>query len=154
MPSDIRTRPGHTSLPDPDLSGPHINELVAALPEWLRRTANEAAVEARMLVCVVERLATRYGELEMCLELALHEETSGVDDGGALINAVGAEIGFQELFECLMGSAAIAGHATACMPSAADRESAFKHARQHREENGEPLLLRGLSDFYTRTKSA
>lgn len=71
-----------------------------------------------------------------------------------LATAVGAEFGLSDADECLMGAAEIiqlAACGRAADPYRA-RDAALKHAHQHREEYGEPLLLRDLSDFYRRSQ--
>lgn len=141
-------------IKEADLSGQHINECVERLPGWLREAGLEVAHEAHMLACVVERVTSRFNELERCLYLAMAGELAGLDDGALLATAVGAEFGLSSADECLMGAAAIIQLA-AC-GAAADpyraRDAALKHAHQHREEYGEPLLLRDLSDFYRRSQ--
>lgn len=136
-----------------DLSSAHINECVASLPGWLREAGWASAKEAIMLVCVVERLAARFVDLEMCLSQALWDLGANSVDGGELIVAVEGEVGLAIMHECLMGAAAIISNATSCQADPADRKVALKHAQDHRADAGEPILLGSLTDFYTRTQA-
>ncbi len=134
-----------TRLPDANLSVPHINELSRRVPAWVSAAALEAAVEARMLVCVVERLAARKGELEDTIAAIFVTETAGVSNGGELLRAIGAEFCMETLSECLHGVKEIAASDD---PTQRTIDAAHTHARQHREEHGEPILIGSLADLY------
>ncbi len=129
-------------FPDADLSARHIRELVEALPKDFVNEVTRTERDARALAHLVLKLVDEWKRSTETLEQLLKEETSGVDNGGDIINSVAIEIGLSVIAEVVVGiHYTIDAHLPGIYDADQARETLQRHAADHVRRVGEPVLL-------------